>query len=236
MDVVPVVLVLLFLAVPAAFIGLAVWLVVHQQRRARERQESLASYAAKREWRWSPVGTGLESRFRGDPFGRGHRRSASNVVEGWHAGRAFVAFDYRYWTSGGQDSGDDRHDFSVLCVHLGDLPPVPMVQVAPQGALGRFFRGAFGNPFRTGDPVFDQRFHVRTHSPELAHDLLHLDMRMMLAAYQGRAWRLEGDSLVTFRAGSHGPGEIDAVLGFMGAILDRVPEHAWTRLGRRPVT
>ena len=65
------------------------------QRQAR--MTDLATYAAFREWRFTPDGTGLESRFPGDPFGRGHGRArATNVIEGRYEGRPFLAFDYTY--------------------------------------------------------------------------------------------------------------------------------------------
>jgi hypothetical protein len=213
-----------------ALVALVVVATVLQQRTRRQRMETLASYAAARGWRYNPVGTGLESRFRGAPFGRGHRRTASNVVEGWHEGWAFVAFDYRYLTSDGEH--DQAHDVSVVSVHLGALAqPVPLLEVAPQGALGRFFRGLVGGAdLPLGDPVFDERFRVRAASPELAHDVLHPDMRAMLAAYQDRAWRMEGDSLLLFRSGRHSPAEVDAVLACALAILTRVPQATWVRL------
>lgn len=218
--------------IPLGFV-LVVAVAVLGARRARERHLSLASYAEKRQWRFSPSGTGLERRFSGDPFGRGQARRAGNVVEGWYAGRAFVAFDYSYRTSSGDD--ESTHHFSVVSMHLGGLAqPVPLLQVAPQGALGRFFGSLLGTDHLLGDPVFDAAFRVRTDSPELARDVLHLDLRMMLAAYQDRAWRLQGDSLLMFRRGQHAPDEIDAVLSSMRAILERVPPHVWARLGADP--
>jgi hypothetical protein len=189
----------------------------------------MASYAVQREWRFNPSGTGLERRFPGDPFGHGHSRSATNVVEGWYEGRAFLAFDYRYTTGSGDDSSTYR--FSVMTMHLGELThPVPQLQVAEYRGLGKFFSNLFGSDLVLGDPVFDDRFHVRTDSPELAHDVLTPDLRAMLSAYQDRAWRLQGDSLVMFRRGQHTPAEIDAVLASMKAILDRVPPEVWDRL------
>ena len=74
----------------------------------QQRLSSLATYAALREWRFTPDGTGLESRFPGDPFGRGHGRRATNVIEGRYEGRAFLAFDYTYVTSSGDDSTTHR--------------------------------------------------------------------------------------------------------------------------------
>jgi hypothetical protein len=215
--------------VPLAFVALIVVVVVASSRARQRRLEGMASYAAQREWRFTPTGTGLESRFPGDPFGHGHSRHASNVVEGWFEGRAFLAFDYRYTTGSGDSSS--TYDFSVMTMHLGELAhPVPKLQVVEYRGLGRFFAGLFGSDLVLGDPVFDERFQVQTDSPELAHDVLHADLRAMLSTYQDRAWRLQGDSLVMFRRGKHTPAEIDAVLGSMKAILDRVPPAVWDRL------
>ena len=107
-------------------------------RARQQRLSSLATYAAYREWRFTPDGTGLESRFAGDPFGRGSRRTALNSIHGSYEGRAFVAFDYSYETS----SGDNytTHGLSVVAMHLG-VPgvSVPPLQVSPQAGLGGFF-------------------------------------------------------------------------------------------------
>ncbi|MDO9455654.1 hypothetical protein [Nocardioides sp.] len=215
-------------------LGIIVLSAVASAAGRRRRAQGMAAYAAKREWRWSPDGTGLEHRLSGEPFGRGSRRIASNVVEGRYEGWAFVAFDYRYTTRSGDDSTVHRN--SVVSMHLGSLAQsVPMLQVEPHGAVGRFFSELFGRGQPVGDPAFDKAFSVRTTSPELAHDVLHPDMRLMLASYQDRAWRFEGDSLLMFRRGEHSPAEIDQVLASMKAILDRVPPGVWDRLrGERP--
>jgi hypothetical protein len=223
----------LCLLVPLALVGLVVLAAVTTARSRRRRTETLAGYAAQREWRFSPSGAGLERRFRGDPFGRGHSRRATNVIEGWHEGRAFLAFDYSYVSGTGDDATTYR--CSVITMHLGaylgeSAAPVPMLQVAPQGALGRFFNGLFGRDLLVGDPVFDAAFQVRTDSPELAHDVLHRDLTTMLTTLQDRAWRLQDDSMLMFRQGQHAPAEIDAVLASMRAILDRVPTRVWARL------
>jgi hypothetical protein len=221
--------------IPLAFVALVVVALVATSRAKQRRVEDMASYAARREWRFTAVGTGLERRFPGDPFGHGYGQQASNVVEGWFEGRAFLAFDYRYTDGSGESSS--TYVFSVMTMHLGELAyPVPKLQVVEYRGLGRFFANLFGSDLAIGDPVFDERFHVQTDSPELAHDVLHADLRALLSAYQDRAWRMQGDSLVMFRRGKHTPAEIDAVLASMKAILDRVPPGVWDRLrgGEQP--
>lgn len=212
----------------AAAGGIA-WLVVfivRSYRASQQRLADLATYAASREWRFTLDGTGLESRFEGDPFGRGRHRRASNVVEGRYEGRAFLAFDYSYTTGSGDDS--TSHSCSVMTMHLDCT--TPMLQVSPQGSIGRFFSGLFGTDFLVGQPGFDDAFRVRTDTPQFALDVLHPGMTALLARFQDRGWRLQGDSMLMFRAGRHTPQEIDAVLASMKAILDQVPPPVWARL------
>lgn len=216
----------LCLLVPLAFVGLIVLVVVASVRGRRRRTEGLAGYAAMREWRFTPSGAGLEARFRGDPFGRGRQRQATNVVEGYYEGRAFLAFDYSYVSGSGD--GSRTYRCSVLTMHLGCT--APMLQVAPQGALGRFFNSLFGDDLVVGAPAFDEAFQVRTDSPEFALDVLRPELTTMLSAYQDRAWRIQDDSLLMFRSGQHTPEEVDRVLASMKALLDVVPAHVWARL------
>ncbi len=217
-----------------AFVVLVVVLIVKQAAANKRRVADLGAFAAQREWTFRPDGGGLEARFEGDPFGRGHSRRASNVLEGRYEGRAFVAFDYSYVTSSG--TGEDRssttHTFSVVALHLG-LPPqvqVPRLQVRPQGSIGRFFTNLFGADHRIGHPPFDDAFHVLTDSPPLARDVLHPGLIGMLMAHQGGAWRLHGDSLLLFDSGSHSPASLDATLAWGKAILDQVPPPVWSRM------
>jgi hypothetical protein len=204
-------------------------LIVLAGRRDKQRNADLATLAAQREWSFRPDGTGLERRFDGDPFGHGSRQTARNAVEGRYEGRSFVAFDYSYVTSNGEDS--TTHHFSVVALHLG-LPPhvyVPRLQVRPQGSIGRFFSNLFGTDHRIGQPAFDDAFHVLTDSPELAHDVLHPGLTAMLMAQPGGALRFQGDSLLLFTTGSHSPAAIDAILAWGNAILGQVPPPVWAK-------
>lgn len=217
------------LIVGLGFVALVAVMLVMGYRAAKKRQAELSTYAAQREWRYRQVGPDLVTRFSGDPFGRGSGRSAGNVVEGVYEARPFVAFDYSYRTGTGDDS--TTHRCSIVAVHLGALAgPVPTLQVSSQGPISRFFSDLFGTDLQLGDPAFDPRFHVRAASPQFAQDVLHADLRALLLAHQDRAWRLEGDSLLLFRTGAHTPAELDAVLAFSKAILDRIPPVVWERL------
>lgn len=214
------------LLVPIAVVVMLVLAVVRTSSAHKQRLGDLAAYAAQHEWRFTPDGAGLETRFPGDPFGRGHSRRATNVVEGRYDARPFLAFDYSYVTGSGDDS--THHQCSVMTMHLGLT--TPMLQVSPQGSIGRFFSRLLGTDFQVGDPAFDDHHRVRTDSPQFAIDVLHPSMRVLLAAYGDRGWRFQGDSMLMVRQGRHTPQEIDAVLLAMKAIIDQVPPHVWARL------
>ncbi|PWD50075.1 hypothetical protein C8046_04725 [Serinibacter arcticus] len=221
----------MFVAVPLLMIGLVVYAVVSSKRR----REGLTAYAGSRGFTFRPDGDHLVDRFPGDPFGRGYRRSGSQVVEGVHEGRHFVAFDYSYKTSGGSRDRDSTSSFSVVAMNLGCR--IPRLQVRPQSAIGRLFADSFGTDYRIGDQAFDDAFHIATDSPELAHDVLHPGMRHLLLATRGRVVRFQDDSLLMFRSGHHSPEEIDAVLALMAQVLRTVPDHVWTRLrGEAPIS
>jgi len=219
------------------FVGivtLAVLGVVHAQKRAAERRQGIAGFAQHKEWEFRPSDPGLVDRFHGAPFGRGHGRSATNVLLGRHDGRPFVAFDYHYTTSSGSgsDSSSHHHVCSVVALNLG--VPTPGLSVAPTGAFGRLVNAVTGRDVPIGDPAFDHAFTVTSPAPEFARDVLHPGILEVVRFHPDLAWRFDHDSLVVLRAGEHSTPEVEAKLHFMDAILDRLPPHVLDRLGGEP--
>lgn len=227
MDVVlPLLLFGLFGAVTVGVLVLVPVLLVQAHRRAAERRAGLAAYAHAREWEYRPEDPALVGRFRGAPFGRGHGQRAVNVLLGRYEGRPFTAYDYRYVTGG----GDDRrsHECSVIALNLGVA--APDLAVGPTTTLRRWVDTLTGKDIPIGDPAFDDFFTVHSPSPEFARDVLLSDVRDVVRHHPSLAWRITGDSLLVIRPGGHRPGDVDATLQVMSALLDRVPEHVWSRL------
>lgn len=215
-----------------AFLGLFVLvpvLVLQANRRAAERRAGLAAYAEAREWEYRPQDPHLVGRFSGAPFGRGHNQQAVNVLLGRYDGRSFTAFDYHYVTG----SGDERrsHTCSVTALHLGVV--APDLAVGPTTTLRRWVDALTGRDIPIGDQPFDDFFTVHSPSPDFARDVLLSDVRDVMRQHPTLAWRIAGDSLLVIRPGGHAPGDIDATLHVMGALLDRIPEHVWHRLDPR---
>lgn len=224
--VIPLLLFGLFGAVTIGLVVLVPVLVVQANRRAAERRAGLASYAQAREWEYRAQDPALVDRFRGAPFGRGHSRQAVNVLLGRYDGRAFTAFDYLHATGSGEDRRS--HRCSVIALNLGVT--APDLAVGPTTTLRRWVDALSGRDITIGDPLFDDFFTVHSPFPGFARDVLLSDVRDVMRHHPTLAWRITGDSLLVIRPGGHGPGDVDATLQVMGALLDRIPEHVWGRL------
>lgn len=216
------------LGVPVALLTLVVVLSARAAARRRaQRQATLGGWAARREWDYRPSDPSLVDRFDGAPFGRGSGRSATHVVLGRHDGRPFVAFDYRFTTSGGETS--TQHLVSVLAMNLGATAPA--LSVAPTTTFGKLVNAITGRDIPLGDPAFDEAFTVTSPAPDFARDFLAPAVREVLWHHRDLVWRITGDSMIVLRTGEHSPAELEAKLHFLDAVLDRVPPHVWDRLG-----
>lgn len=217
----------LCLGVPVAVAVVLIVLAVRaSERRRQERIATLSGWATHRDWEYRQSDATLVDRFRGAPFGRGHARSATNVVLGRHDGRPFVAFDYRFTTGSGDDS--TRHLVSVLAMNLGAT--TPGLAVAPTGTFGRLVNAITGRDILLGVPGFDEAFTVTSPSPEFARDVLQPAVLDVVRRRPDLAWRFSGDSMLVLRNGQHSPAEVEDKLLFMDAVIDRVPAHVWDRL------
>jgi hypothetical protein len=203
-------------------------------RQFEERQASLASAAAQREWTFVPSDPALVTRFPGAPFGQGDGRSATNVLLGRHDRRHFVAYDYDYTTPSNNKSitSTTHHPYSVLAVDLGLR--TPGLAVGPTDVFGKLINAVTGRDVPIGDPAFDRAFTVTSPSRLFALDVLNPDVVEVLMHHRDLAWRLEGESMLIIRSGQHSIEEIEAKLHFMDAVLDRIPEHVRSRMLGEP--
>lgn len=208
-------------------VGLVVLLVSIGRKRAAERQALVSGWALHRDWEYAPSDPALVNRFEGAPFGRGHARSATNVVRGRHDGRHFVAFDYHYTTSSGENSS--RHQVSVLAMSLG--VQTPGLAVGRTTSFGRLWNSLTGRDVPTGDEMFDRTFTVVSPSAEFAQDVLNPTVKEIVWRWPDLAWRLAGDSMLVIRTGTHDPHEVEAKLHFMDDLIDRIPPYVIDRLG-----
>ena len=214
----------------AAFLAIAVAVVVLVYLAAKRRREELAAFAAARGWRYETEQPLLVDRFSGPPFGLGFGRRAYNVLYGSHDGRDLVSFDYEYKTrtSNGKQTTTHTHRFSVLGLSMGVF--MPSLSVDPENLLDRFVGRLTGGDIDLESEDFNRAFTVTCADRKFASDVLHPRMMEFLLQHRRLGWRFEQDSMLVIATGARTPAQIDATLGVMDGITDLVPEFVWVRL------
>ncbi len=214
----------------AAFLALAVAVIVFSYLAAKKRREAMAAYAAGRGWRFEAEQPLLVDRFTGPPFGLGFGRRAYNALYGNHEGRDLVSFDYEYktQTTNGKQTTTQVHRFSVLGLSMGiHMPPL---SVDPENFLERFVGRLTGNDIDLESEEFNRAFLVGCPDRKFASDVLHPQMMEYLLQHRQVGWRFEQDSMLMISQGRRTPAQIDATIAVMDGITDRVPEFVWLRL------
>jgi hypothetical protein len=214
----------------AAFLALAVAVVVFSYLAAKKRREAMAAYAAGRGWRFEADQPLLVDRFTGPPFGLGFGRRAYNVLYGTHESRDLVSFDYEYktQTTNGKQTTTQVHRFSVLGLSMGiHMPPL---SVDPENFLERFVGRLTGNDIDLESEDFNRSFTVSCPDRKFASDVLHPQMMEYLLEHRQVGFRFEQDSMLMVAHGQRTPAQIDATIAVMDGITDRVPEFVWLRL------
>ena len=214
----------------AAFLAVAVAVVVFSYLAAKKRREAMAAYAAGRGWRFEADQPLLVDRFTGPPFGLGFGQRAYNVLYGTHDGRDLVSFDYEYktQTSNGKQTTTHVHRFSVLGLSMGIF--MPPLSVDPENFLDRFVGRLTGNDIDLESEEFNRSFTVSCPDRKFASDVLHPQMMEYLLEHRQVGWRFEQDSMLMVAQGQRTPAQIDATIQVMDGITDRVPEFVWLRL------
>ena len=214
----------------AAFLAVAVAVVVFSYLAAKKRREAMVAYAAGRGWRFEAEQPLLVDRFTGPPFGLGFGRRAYNVLYGSHESRDLVSFDYEYktQTTNGKQTTTQVHRFSVLGLSMGiHMPPL---SVDPENFLDRFVGRLTGTDIDLESEEFNRSFTVSCPDRKFASDVLHPQMMEFLIENRQVGWRFEQDSMLMVAHGQRTPAQIDATIAVMDGITDRVPEFVWLRL------
>ena len=214
----------------AAFLAVAVAVVVFSYLAAKKRREAMVAYAAGRGWRFEAEQPLLVDRFTGPPFGLGFGRRAYNVLYGSHESRDLVSFDYEYktQTTNGKQTTTQVHRFSVLGLSMGIV--MPPLSVDPENFLERFVGRLTGNDIDLESEEFNRAFTVACPDRKFASDVLHPQMMEFLLEHRQVGFRFEQDSMLMIAHGQRTPAQIDATIQVMDGITDRVPEFVWLRL------
>lgn len=203
----------------------------------QKRREQLHAFAMSKGWTFQHDDPyALEDGWTAAPFGEGHSRRASNVIEGIEAGRPFLSFDYLYkeTTHNGKSSQTTTYRFHVTALQLPAA--LPDLYVGTESVLTRL-GGAIGfDDIELESEDFNRRFRVQASSPKFAHDVLHPRTMHGLLSADCPAFRIEGGSVVMWCKGRASPQSLVTHLAALRAFVDGIPPFVWKDHGYDPGT
>jgi hypothetical protein len=199
----------------------------------RKRRERMMRFALLRGWQYAGEDPRLVARWTGEPFGKGDRRRARNVLSGQEAGRAFTAFDYSYETHSTDSKGrrtTTTHRFAVCAVPLpAALGPV---EVVPEGVFSRVASAVGLLPdIDLESEDFNRAFRVRADDPKLASDVLTPRTMQYLLSVRPEPWRLQGGHILSWHEGRLDPGEVVRTCAVLDRVIDGIPTFVWKDAG-----
>jgi hypothetical protein len=195
----------------------------------RKRRERIMTYCVARGWTYVGEDLTLSDRWSGEPFDRGDRRRARNVIRGNECGRDFVAFDYSYQTHTTDTNGNRSTKTHHYAVYVVSLPAyLPTLEVCPEGILGKF-ADAVGltSDIDLESEDFNRRFTVRAENRKFATDVLSPRTMQYLLTAPAAAWRITGSSMVRWNAGRLDPADIVVATSVLDQVADGIPAFVW---------
>lgn len=197
------------------------------------RRKRLVEWARANGWQHldsDPSLVDLSSRY---PFGQGHRRRVREVLRGRFAGAPALSFVYT-WRTG---SGKSETTHTVHVAALGLPAYLPIVEVAPEGILGRFAT-AFGvQDLRFESEEFNRAFRVQAYDERTAYAVVHprLMHRLLEPDARAVAWRTDGTWILSWQLGTTDLASLASRLGLLSAVVAAIPRHVWQDHGFDPL-
>ena len=218
----PTIFIVFFVVVVAVMIGA----VVFGLRASRRRRESIAAIVSVNGLSYVGEDPSLVNAFVGDPFGKGQRRRARDVVAGNHAGAPFQSFAYSYETESRDANGNTSkttHRFQVTWIPLP--APFPHVRITPDSGWLRALGSLAGHDLNTESAAFNERWRVRANDERVAHAILTGPMieRFMRADVRDRAVIFQGNRLMSFAPKASDLTELNMVVGMLQDVASLVP-------------
>ncbi|HEX6151608.1 DUF3137 domain-containing protein [Nocardioides sp.] len=221
------VFVVLFVIVAAAAVGIGI--LGHLA--AKKRREGMAALAYARGWTYTERDDRWHDRFQGSPFGLGHTRRSTNVLQGSYDGRPFVAFDFVYHTTQVQTTGKTTttrqvpHHFGIVALDMGTA--FPPLEVTPEGFVGRFIGRLTDSDIELESEAFNRAFTVTCPDRKFASDVLHPRMMEVLLQYPESAFRFERTWILDVESGTVPLESIVPRLQRVDTVVDQIPEFVW---------
>jgi hypothetical protein len=208
------------------------------RRRALSRAAVIQRWAAARGWVYSPSEPHWADRWPGPPFDVEAYKSVGNVVKGPYGPYSAVAFDYTFVGSQGTSRAQRSTTRNFGVVALAMPVALPWVHIVPEGLWDRAAKLLGGQDIEVESEEFNRAFRVRTSDPRFAYDLLNPRTIEALLAYAPLDVRVSGRDVVALAPGVIAIEAVDAWLGLLAGVLERLPTYVWSdrRVAPPPIT
>lgn len=223
-DLLGVLFLLPWVILPVVVVG-GLWYQLRRNRRIR-------AWAAASGWTYVGRDGSLVNRWRGEPFGKGDSRTASDVLVGRWAGRPAVSFTYSFRT--GSDDDESTHTYHVIALPLPAY--LATLELTPEDVGTRLARVFGRQDIQFESEEFNRAWRVTSPNPKFAHDVVHprLMERLMRADARGVRLRISGTDILTWTEGVTDLERIAGRLGLMTAVIESVPRYVWQDHGYDP--
>ena len=198
----------------ALFIGLAVFLIIYNKRKERERTQALQQLAATLGWSFAadaPL-TQIAWLDRFTLFSQGRSRQIKNFMYGQAQGVKAAVFDYVYVTG----SGKSQQTHYQTVVYLEPLNvALPMFSLRPETLFHRML-SAFGyQDIDFGQrPEFSKQYILRGQNELAIRQAFNDRVLSFFESYAGTCVDANGNQLFIYRAGQRfQPPEIEGYVG-----------------------
>lgn len=206
--------VLLPIVIGAALVGLAVFLIIYNNRKEKERTLALQQTAGKLGWSFAATAplnmiAGLE---RFTLFNQGHSREIKNFMYGQAQGVKAAVFDYIYITGSGKNR--QAHFQTVVYLEPVNLQ-LPVFSLRPETFMYKMLT-AFGyQDIDFGQrPEFSRQYILRGQDELAIRQVFNDRVLSFFESYPGTCLDAGGNQLCFYRGGSrYPPQEIEGHVG-----------------------
>lgn len=206
--------VLIMIVFWAGFITLAVFLIIYNNRKEKERTQALQQAAAALGWSFAPDAPlnmipGLD---RFTLFSQGHSKRIKNFMYGQAQGVKAAVFDYIYVTGGGKSS--QTHFQTLVYLEPANML-VPMFALRPEHFFHRMLSALGYQDIDFGQrPEFSQQYILRGQDEPAIRRTFDDRVLSFFESYPGTSIDAGGNQLFLFRAGYRfQPQEIEGFVG-----------------------
>jgi hypothetical protein len=218
--------VLITILVGALLIGLAVFLIIYNNKKEKERTLQLSQVATQLGWNFMPQAalsmiSGLE---RFPLFSQGHSKEMKNMMYGEASGTKAAVFDYIYVTGSGKHR--QTHFQSVVYLEPGNLA-VPYFSLRPEGFLHKIFSALGYQDIDFGQrPEFSRQYLLRGQDEPAIRQTFNDRLLTFYETYPDTCTEGGGNQLFIFRSGYRfQPQEIQSYVGLGLKVLNLLPRY-----------